>query len=253
MKIKYVKVWDDIKFSYVKHIVLQVEETDLFMISAGFDPGYKIIIQAVYHNVGAAGGYEFNPYHNNSARQLSRKLDYVESDVLGFYLDHVDDIYDLPDDLNTESIWGSIVTSNKEEKNEIFYESEDLYYKVLHTSELKFETLGEQFEHLKNIVNRNENLFRDMPDLYKFLEKEEKGYENLGFNSQKLKKQIRFAIIDKNSLKIIDDRYSIPIDSTIADYLWCPFEILPDVLWKDVQIKNDDFSSQRIYKLEEGL
>lgn len=128
MKSKFVKVWDDHRFGYVKYIVLEVEENDKFLTEANFNPGYKFIIQALYHHVGAAGGHEFNPYYGERVRKISRKIESTEADVLGFYLQNVNDIYDIPDTLYTEKIWNVVRTDHDHEEDN--YDVEDCY-KVL--------------------------------------------------------------------------------------------------------------------------
>ncbi|MBV7271638.1 hypothetical protein JMF89_04080 [Clostridiaceae bacterium UIB06] len=129
MKNRFVKVWDDRRFGYMKYIVLEVEKNDKFLLEAGFDPGYKFIIQAVYDRVGAAGGHEFNPYYGERVRKISHKINSTEADVLGFYLQNVDNIYDIPNTLYTENIWNVVRTDGYCEEDDD-YDAENCY-KVL--------------------------------------------------------------------------------------------------------------------------
>ncbi len=73
MKTKFVNVWDNIRFGYIGFIVLQVEETDKFLVEKNFNPGYKFIIQAWYNHVGATGGHTFIPSHRESVQEKSVK------------------------------------------------------------------------------------------------------------------------------------------------------------------------------------
>lgn len=133
MKTKFIKVWDNRRFGYMNYIVLQVEKNDKFLLEAHFNPGYKFIIQAVYNNVGAAGGNEFNPYYGERVREISRKIDSTEADVLGFYLQNVDNIYDIPNTLYTENIWNVVYTDHYKDNDDDDYDTENCY-KVLISS-----------------------------------------------------------------------------------------------------------------------
>lgn len=255
MKVKFVNVWDGSRLGYVKHIVLQVEESDTFLTEANFDPGYKFIITAVYHNVGAAGGHNFNPYHGNRARKLSRIIDYTESDVLGFYLDKVTDIYDIPQNLYTDTFWDVARTDGHDERSrEELYSNSDSYFKVLHTGIYSFKELsaklldiadelkGELSEEVKGIVVRNERWMERMSELSAFSGKRGRPAEE--------RKSIRLAIIDKNSLECVSDGWSTSAQTIVADYLWCPCDELPESIWEQVSEKNE-WSFQRIYKTAE--
>lgn len=254
MKVKFVKVWDDRRFGYVKHIVLQVEESDTFLTEANFNPGYKMIISAVYHHVGAAGGHDFNPYHGNRVREISRKIDYTESDVLGFYLNKVKDIHEMPEELYTDSFWNVVRTDSSAEKHREFEDDWNSYYKVLHTSKFSFEELRAQLSSL----NTKSKLFEESEiDIEAILDNQQEWMKRLdrisGRADNKVnKKTISFAIIDKKSLDICNDTWSTSSESTIADYLWCPCDELPNFLWEQVQDKNE-LSLDRIYKLNENI
>jgi hypothetical protein len=124
MKTKFIKVWDDLRFGYLNFIVLQVEETDKFLIQSGLNVGYKIIVQAYPKYVGAAGGNNFNPYYNKRVRNISKILDSTEADVLGFYLNNINDIYEIPEELYTEEFWNVVRTdSYSQDKDEIDFEN----------------------------------------------------------------------------------------------------------------------------------
>jgi hypothetical protein len=213
MKVKFVKVWDDLRWGYVKHIVLQVEPSDTFLTEENFNPGYKFIITAQYKQVGAAGGHSFNPYYGERVRKVSRAIDATESDVLGFYLTQIKDIYDIPQELYTDTFWGVVRTDGygKEGDREELYSDSGSYYKVLHTG----------------IYNSDE----------------------LQGKSAKDRRSIRFAIIDKNSLECVSDMWT-SAETNVADYLWCPCDELPESLWDQVCTKND-WGHERIYKTSE--
>lgn len=131
MKSKFVTVKNDSYGGYGHFIVLQVEETDKKLLDAGLNVGYKIIINARHKMVGAAGGNEFIPSHGSRTRKVSKKIDTTEADVLGFYLTSVKNIYDIPDELDTESFWDIVFTDwNIDDQIDDF--TNDGYYKVLY-------------------------------------------------------------------------------------------------------------------------
>lgn len=131
MKSKFVTVKNDSHWGYGYFIVLQVEETDKKLLDAGLNIGYKIIINARHKMVGAAGGNEFIPSHGSRTRKVSKKIDTTEADVLGFYLTSVKNIYDIPDELDTESFW-DIVFTDWDKDGQIDDFTNDCYYKVLY-------------------------------------------------------------------------------------------------------------------------
>ncbi|GGH10091.1 hypothetical protein [Paenibacillus segetis] len=251
MKVKFVKVWDDTRFGYVKHIVLQVEESDTFLTDANFNPGYKIIISAVYHHVGAAGGHNFNPYHGNRVTDLSSKIDFTESDVLGFYLNKVKDIHEMPEELYTDSFWNVVRTDSYGEIHRVFDDDWNSYYKVLHTNKFSFEELRAKL----SSINTKSNLFEESGiDIESFFDKQQEWMNRLDKTSGRTnnKKNINYAIIDKQSLEICSDTWSTSSQRTIADYLWCPCDELPEFLWEQVQNKNE-MSLNRIFRLNEDI
>lgn len=131
MKSKFVTVKNDSHWGYSHFIVLQVEETDKKLLDAGLNVGYKIIINARHKMVGAAGGNEFIPSHGSRTRKVSMKIDTTEADVLGFYLTSVKNIYDIPDELDTESFWDIVITDLYLD-DQIDDFTNDGYYKVLY-------------------------------------------------------------------------------------------------------------------------
>ncbi len=38
----------------------------------------------------------------------------------------------------------------------------------------------------------------------------------------------------EDTLKVVDSRSSSNNESTVADYLWCPLEVLPEESWKKI-------------------
>lgn len=257
MKVKFVRVWDDRRWGYVKHIILQVEESDTFLTEENFNSGYKFVIQAVYHQVGAAGGHDFNPYHGNRVRDLSTKIDSTESDVLGFYLGKIKDIYDIPQDLYTDSFWNVVRTDGYSRSNKDYYDDCDSYYKVLHTSIYSYDELCEKLLEIKN--SKDEFFDKLDIDIDLILKRNQEHFDRLdeitrkfGATPKKPSKSIRFAIIDKESLEIVNDTWSTSAQSTIADYLWCPCDEIPDSLWQKVIDKND-LGAERIYKINEEI
>lgn len=131
MKSKFVTVKNKSHMGYGNFIVLQVEETDKKLLDVGLNVGYKIIINASNKMVGAAGGNEFIPSHGSRTRKVSKKIDTTEADVLGFYLTSVKNIYDIPDELDTESFWDIVLTDcNNDDQIDDF--TNDYYYKVLY-------------------------------------------------------------------------------------------------------------------------
>jgi hypothetical protein len=118
MKTKFVNVWDDRRWGYVGFIVLQVEETDKFLVEKNFNPGYKFVIQACYNHVGAAGGHTFIPSYGEGIQKKSRKIETNEADVFGVYLSNIKDIYDIPDELDTKNFWGIMNTKREDGKED---------------------------------------------------------------------------------------------------------------------------------------
>jgi hypothetical protein len=253
MKVKFVKVWDDLRWGYVKHIVLQVEPSDTFLTEENFNPGYKFIITAQYKQVGAAGGHSFNPYYGERVRKVSRAIDATESDVLGFYLTQIKDIYDIPQELYTDTFWGVVRTDGygKERDREDLYSDSDSYYKVLHTGIYNSDELHDiMLDAADGLPGElGENLKKSMIETRDHLRWLDKLSENES-KSAKEKKSIRFAIIDKKSLECVSDKWSTSAQRIVADYLWCPCDELPEALWEQVCTKNE-FGFERIYKTSE--
>lgn len=255
MKAKIVKVWDDIKFGSVMFIVLQVEECDRALTSRNFDPGYKIIVQAIYHRVGAAGGHEFIPYYDTRVSEVSQKIDTVEADVLGFYLNSVKDIHDIPSELHTRDFWRVSRTARNAEDDD--YETgPDSCYKLLLVNE---HSLLEQTEWLYKALDNldSHDILEGTPgrysDMSAALRKSNEDMEkrlNIGEDEKRRRrKDIRLVYINKESLEELGSERTISSpECTIANYLWLPHEELPREKWEDF-IGTHSF--ERVYCLSE--
>lgn len=127
MKAKFVNVYDEGEYGRVPFIILEVEEQDMFLKKAGFSKGYKFLVQAINHRVGGAGGLFFNPYYGERTREMSKKIDTTEADVLGFYLKSVKDIYDIPEELYTENFWNVVRTDHYGKRDDVDYELKNCY------------------------------------------------------------------------------------------------------------------------------
>lgn len=237
MKCKFVKVWDSLRIGRVKFIILQVEECDTFLTEANFNPGYKFIIQAYNDNVGAAGGYRFIPHYHESVQETSKKLNTVESDVLGFYLSYVNDIYDLPEDLYTDNSWDIIYTVPKTNSQNEF-DSED-YYKALirqhlHSFNHMYEILASVSPEIRNSIFGNDSAHAElMATTHRIAD----GLKKSGHNLDEERLQLSILFIHKQSLKIEDAYFVINSSdkSIIAKYLWLPNEAITPDCWKMVQ------------------
>ncbi len=237
MKCKFVKVWDSSRIGRVKFIILQVEECDTFLTEANFNPGYKFIIQAYNHNVGAAGGHRFIPHYHESVQETSKKLNTVESDVLGFYLSYVNDIYDLPEDLYTDNSWDIIYTV-PETNSQKEFDSEE-YYKALIRQRLPsfnrmYETLASMSPDIRDSIFGNDSAHAE---LMATTDRIADALKKWGYNLDDERLRLSILFIRKQSLKI-EDAYFV-IDSTdksiIAKYLWLPNESITPDCWKTVQ------------------
>lgn len=155
MKCKVVKVYDDLRFGRIPYIILEVEESDKLLRELYFEPGYRFVIQAVNHHVGAAGGCHFKLEYGMGVQEVSRKIQYNEADVLGNYLEDVKDIYDVPECLYTEKIWDVLWYPELINRREEWYENTDLEscYKIF------IETVPESiFETYQKIKEAKEGL-----------------------------------------------------------------------------------------------
>lgn len=257
MKVKFIKVWDYSKFGYVKFIILQVEETDYFLTEANFNPGYKFIIQAMYNRVGAAGGHNFNVYHGNRVRNISQKIETTEADVLGFYLQNVSNIYDAPEELNTENIWDVVLTDrysrvDEDEIDDIEY-LENNVYKVLTTS--IYESSQELTDNLINTLNSlNDSKYNsglNIDEIKEMIHESNERLERWGVDLKKTSRTIKFLLIDKNNFEVINSKSSSKNESIIADYLWLPCEELPIGMWNKVVEVNEGYSFERFFNHNE--
>lgn len=128
---------------------------------------------------------------------------------------------------------------------------------MLHTNIYSYEELCGQILEIKNskdeffhklgididlILNKNQECFNRLDETAK----------KIGVIPKKTSKSISFAVIDKESLEIVNDVWSTSVQSTIADYLWCPCDEIPDSLWEKVIDKND-LELERIYKTNEEI
>lgn len=255
MKCKFVKVWDSSRMGRVGFIILQVEECDTFLTEANFHPGYKFIIQASYHNVGAAGGYRFIPHYHESARETSQKLNTVESDLLGFYLSYVDDIYDLPEDLYTDNSWDTIYTVPKDHGRKGF--DSEHYYKALILQHLP--DFNRMYEALASVEpDLRDSVFGSETAHAEFMEMTDRMADSLkewGHNPDEERVRLIILFIRKDSLKIEHADYVISHSdgkSIIAKYLWLPNEAISQDCWKIVQAhtaREDEYSEYTDGKL----
>lgn len=260
MKMKYITVASDGGWGAVKHIILQVEDTDTFITSNGIDPGYKIIIDCTKHHFSAAGGHTFNPYHNESARKKSRTLSENESDVLGFYLSQVDDIDSLPDKIESKKFWNVVFSNSKRNHEEdcfdtfceridnMYNNTHELdfskkYYKVLYTDKVQYKTLRNVLDNAKNYTSMISEFNDDLSEqILKALKETEERSQRIGTLDSELKPAIYFSIIDSETYKEVDRYWCNHSDKTIADYLWCQFDELPLEEWDKYEDKNDLYS-----------
>ena len=254
MKAKIVKVWDDSEFGSIMFIVLQVEECDRALTSRNFNPGYKIIVQAIYHKVGAAGGHEFIPYYGTRVSKVSQKIDTVEADVLGFYLNSVKDIYEIPSELHTRDFW-RVSRTAKGAEDEDYETGPDSCYKLLLVNEHSIQEQTDWlFEALENLNGRDalegvEGRYSDiLVDLRKSTENMEKRLNIGEVERKKRRKNMRLVYINKESLKEISNSTSTSAKYIIAKYLWLPHEELPREKWEDFTGRHN---FERVYCLSE--
>lgn len=253
MKAKIVKVWDDSEFGSIMFIVLQVEECDRALTSRNFDPGYKIIVQAIYHKVGAAGGHEFIPYYDTRVSEVSQKIDTVEADVLGFYLNSVKDIYEIPSELHTRDFW-RVSRTAREAEDEDYETRPDSCYKLLlvngHSLQERTDSLFEALDYLGS-HDVLEGMAGQYSDISVALRKSNEDMEkrlNIGeVERKKRRKDMRLVFINKESLEEMGCMRT-SAKRTIAEYLWLPHEELPREKWEDF-IGTHNF--ERVYCLSE--
>lgn len=250
MKSKFVKVWDRSRGGWVKFIVLQVEKTDTFLVEANFNPGYKFIIQATYHQVGATGGHTFIPAYGEGVTKTSKTISAMEGEVLGFYLSKINDIYDVPDDLYTDNFW-SITETRQIARDINDYDNED-YYKVLISSHIM------SFMYMKNCL---ESLTDEEADdilgtgMYQKLKDTNRDMQNnlnqIGADLERECDRLELAFINKKTheLAFSEQYYGENSDKNlIAKYLWLPNDELPLELWKKVTELNDNLGRSEIYR-----
>lgn len=255
MKMKYVNISSDRGFGIVKHIVLQIEETDTFITSSGIDPGYKILIDCTKHRISATGGHTFNPYHGESALKKSRKMDANESDILGFYVGNVKDIDLLPDEIDYDMFNDLVFTSYRGEdetprsfaeeienlyslKNKLDHDKK--YLKVIYGNKQKYNSVREMFDEVKMAIDKLSTMNNDdVPEIKALINSGEHFFDEKGFLEKKPKVQVNFGIVESESLLQIHDFWSTNSKSIVADYIWCRFDALPQEKWTEFSKKND--------------
>ncbi len=239
MKTKFVNVWDNRRWGYIGYIILQVEESDIFLTEKNFNPGYKFIIQAWYNNVGAAGGHTFIPSHGESVQEKTRKISTNEADVLGLYLSNVDDIYNIPDELHTEKFWGIVYTKmDVSEELELNFPY-DNYYKVAYR--IKTPSWNKNIESLDRLTETCSSVFSKdtlcaLNDTIKWMTEIPKSI-NADLDSEHT--HVKYGYINKETLKLEWETYcSCSKETIINEYLWDPHDELPVELWEKVKKLN---------------
>lgn len=244
MKTKFVNVWDASHSGYIGFIVLQVEETDRFLVEKNFNPGYKFIIQALYNNVGAAGGHTFIPSHREGIQEKSRKIETNEADVFGLYLSNIKDIYDIPNELYTKNFWGIMNTKieNYTEDEEINY-SDDEYYKVA------FKRIRPSFNQVVSMFEESNDLFGEILSKEQIIalqndtKKLQKKMIKWGNDMDKETLQVYYGYVNKKSLELKGVYWQIGTngnESVIDKYLWIPNDEMPKEIWDEVKQINED-------------
>jgi len=244
MKTKFVNVWDYSRCGYVGFIVLQVEETDKFLVEKNFNPGYKFVIQACYNQVGAAGGHTFIPSYGEGIQKKSRKIETSEADVFGLYLSNVNDVYDIPDELDTKNFWGIMNTkreSNREDEN-IEYQCDE-YYKVAFKRQRKsFNQIASLFENRNDLLN---GIFDE--EQVNAIQNSTRQLRNqmiqMGADLNQESLQVYCGFVNKTTLELENVYSSLGShgnESVIDKYLWAPNDEMPKKLWDDVKQINED-------------
>ncbi len=235
MKTRFVNVWDNIKGGYIGFIVLQVEETDEFLIKKNFNPGYKFVIQAWYNHVGAAGGHTFIPDHGEGIQKKSRKIETNEADVFGLYLSNVEDIYDIPGELYTENYWG--IMNTKTDYYEVVDYPPDEYYKILYKRRIW------SINKLTSKINENDEFKTESLNKINF-ESMNKKFKNdmlqMGADLNQESTKVYCGYVNKNNLKLQEVCSLLGSDkgNIVNKYLWIPNDEMPNELWNKVKNVN---------------
>ena len=251
MKIKFVKVWDNFKFGYVKFIILQVEECDKFLTESNFNPGYKFIIQAIYNRVGASGGYKFNPYYfEEKVKDSSVAINSTEAEVLGFYLNNIDDVHEIPNDLYTDNMWKVLYTSmDFEDQTEDNYDASICYKVLLINNDTTFrKDLDFLIDFLEEDNQRNSDIFKEA-NLITFKESLLRDKEKYKDTLDEPIRRIKMLIVNKRDFKIVDSYSSItsPNDA-IARYLWHESEEFPSILFEKLnEVNEEELYGKRLF------
>lgn len=249
MKTKFVNVWDNTRFGYIGFIVLQVEETDKFLVEKNFNPGYKFIIQARYNHVGAAGGHTFIPSYRESVQDKSRKIETIEADVFGLYLSNVKDIYDIPDELDTQKFWGIVNTKSDCEEAEVEIEYPcDEYFKVAYKRRsLSFNYMISLFEKPDDFLYECLSI-EQIEDLQNSNRKLQNKMIQMGADLDQESLRVYYGYVNRRSLELKGVYWQIGTnsnESVINKYLWIPNDEMPKELWdevKRVNVENDEIS-----------
>lgn len=244
MKTKFVNVWDDLRFGYIGFIVLQVEETDTFLVEKNFNPGYKFVIQAFYNRVGAAGGHTFIPSYGEGIQKRSRKIDTNEADVFGLYLSNTNDIYDIPDDLYTKNFWRILSTKREDDNDDEAIDCPcDEYYKVA------FKRRLESFNQLSSLFEKDNALLIEifgeehMNALQTTTSKIRDDMIRMGVDLDEESIRVYFGYVNKKTLemkKVYSQLGTKSNEGVINKYLWIPNDEMPRELWDDVKRMNEE-------------
>lgn len=243
MKTKFVNVWDNRRLGYIGFIVLQVEETDKFLVEKNFNPGYKFVIQAWYNHVGAAGGHTFIPDHMEGIQEKSKKIETNEADVFGLYLSNINDIYDIPDELYTKNFWGIMNTKRDYEEDEETVYPCDEYYKVAY----KYKTMS--FNEMISLFQEPDDLIREIigDENIDAIQNSNRKLQNkmfqMGANLDQESIRVYYGYVNKKSLELKGVYWQIGTNSNedvINKYLWIPNDEMPNEIWNEVKRVNED-------------
>lgn len=249
MKTKFVNVWDNIRFGCIGFIVLQVEETDKFLVEKNFNPGYKFVIQALYNRVGAAGGHTFIPSYGEGVQKKSRKIETNEADVFGLYLSNIKDIYDIPDELDPKNFWGITNTKRDEDEDEEIEYPCDEYYKVAYKRQImSFNQIASLFEKSNDLRRKviSDELLDDIQNSNRKLQNK---MIQMGADLNQESLQVYYGYVNKKNLELKGVYWQIGTnsnESVIDKYLWIPNDEMPKEIWDEVKLVNEDKDEIRV-------
>ncbi|WP_156487430.1 hypothetical protein [Neobacillus novalis] len=234
---KMIKVRSGEGFSLIRYIILQVEETDTIFHGSYYKPGYKIIIECAGTGLAASGGYEFNPFFGTSVTNRSMKITSNEANVLGFHIQNVIDIEELPDEMDVDKFWNLVYSSAARPRSDVKEWIEQAiedgtliegrtYLKVLFQQDSKVD-MDDEINKLLNsdltIAPHISNSLKTMKSFFSKQEDRDPIYQ--------------FGIIDSETKEILMQK-STTGKSIIADYLWCVFDPIPPEHWDIIKEKN---------------